>query len=49
MTETKFNNVVLRGRKIRSDANGLISLKDIQSAAGFRTSHFPAEWRRLLL
>jgi hypothetical protein len=42
----KFS-LVVRGRSIRVDANGLVSLTDIWSAAGFKVNQRPAQWWRL--
>jgi KilA-N domain len=39
--------VKIRGRKVRTDANGFVSLKDLQAAAGFTTNRTPAMWQRL--
>lgn len=44
MTPTEL---LLRGRKIRSDENGLICLNDIHSAAGFSKNLRPFDWREL--
>lgn len=38
---------VIRGRTIRVDANGLVCLNDIHTAAGFSVNQKPAQWRRL--
>lgn len=45
--ETTRNRLVVRGRSIRSDANGLVCLNDIWEAAGFRTNQRPRDWWRL--
>ena len=42
--ETEFS---LRGRKIRVDTEGFVSLNDIHRAAGFRTNNRPIDWQRL--
>jgi hypothetical protein len=39
--------IIVRGRVIRSDDNGLINLTDIWTAAGFSTNQKPGDWRRL--
>lgn len=39
--------LVLRGRAIRTDANGLICLDDIWTAAGFTKTRRPFDWLRL--
>lgn len=40
-------NLVIRGRTIRSDENGLICLNDIHQAAGFSKNQKPSDWMRL--
>ncbi len=37
----------LRGKKIRVDADGFVSLNDIHRAAGFRANNRPVDWQRL--
>ena len=37
----------MRGRTIRTDENGLVSLTDIWSAAGFKVNQRPFDWWRL--
>lgn len=39
--------LVIRGRAIRADENGLICLNDIWSAAGFTKHQRPFDWMRL--
>lgn len=46
MTDTA-NALVLRGRNIRFDENGLACLNDIHKAAGFTKNRQPAQWSRL--
>lgn len=40
-------NLVLRGRKIRVEQDGFVSLNDIHAAAGFSKNRRPADWQRL--
>jgi hypothetical protein len=39
--------LILRGRAIRADDNGMVCLNDIWSAAGFTKNQRPADWARL--
>lgn len=39
--------LILRGRKIRVDEDGFISLNDIHTAAGLRKNQKPHDWQRL--
>ena len=39
--------LVIRGRAIRADENGLICLNDVWSAAGYTKNRRPADWVRL--
>jgi hypothetical protein len=43
----KKHELSVRGRSIREDENGLVSLSDIWSAAGFKVNQKPAQWQRL--
>lgn len=43
----KPSELVIRGRKIRSDKNGFVCLNDIHSAAGFSKNQKPHDWMRL--
>jgi hypothetical protein len=47
MSDVAKNFLIIRGRKIRTDANGLVSLKDIHDAAGFSVNRTPTQWQRL--
>lgn len=48
MTEgPKIPPLAVRGRLIRVDENGLVSLTDVWSAAGFKVNQRPAQWWRL--
>jgi hypothetical protein len=47
MSDVAQNFLIIRGRKIRTDANGLVSLKDIHNAAGFSVNRTPTQWQRL--
>jgi hypothetical protein len=47
MTDDTVNALVLRGRNIRFDENGLVCLNDIWKVAGFRKNQQPGEWSRL--
>jgi hypothetical protein len=38
---------VIRGRKVRIDKNGLVSLNDLHKASGYSTNKTPTQWRRL--
>jgi hypothetical protein len=42
-----MTELVIRGRTIRSDDNGLICLTDIWEAAGFKVNQKPGQWQRL--
>lgn len=42
-----LGQVILRGRKIRVDDNGFVSLNDIHRAGGFSKNKRPAHWQRL--
>lgn len=46
MTEID-TNLILRGRKIRVDDDGFVSLNDIYSVSGLRKKRVPYEWQRL--
>lgn len=41
------NTMILRGRTIRVDDTGFVSLNDIHRAAGFSKNKRPAQWQRL--
>lgn len=41
------SELVLRGRKVRVDELGFVSLNDIHRAAGFKVNKRPAQWQRL--
>jgi len=47
--KSEANNLplVIRGRAIRADENGLICLNDIWSAAGYKKYRRPGDWQRL--
>lgn len=47
MTDDTANALVIRGRAVRFDENGLACLNDIWSAAGFTKNHRPGDWSRL--
>lgn len=47
MTDSDFGEVILRGRKIRVDDEGFVSLNDIHKAAGFSKNRRPIDWQRL--
>lgn len=47
MTETTDSQLVIRGRAIRVDENGLTCLNDIWTAAGFTKNQRPGDWARL--
>lgn len=47
MTGSDFGEVILRGRKIRVDDEGFVSLNDIHKAAGFSKNRRPIDWQRL--
>ena len=44
---SKKFDLIVRGKTIRVDENGLVSLTDIWSAAGYRVNQRPAQWWRL--
>lgn len=46
-SECNRHPLVIRGRVIRADRNGLICLNDIWSAAGFSKHRRPSDWLRL--
>lgn len=39
--------IMVRGRVVRTDANGLIRLNDIHNAAGLKTNRRPSDWQAL--
>ncbi|MCA3797220.1 MAG: KilA-N domain-containing protein [Burkholderia sp.] len=39
--------LILRGRKVRIDADGFVCLNDIQRAAGYSVNRRPVDWYRL--
>lgn len=41
------SELILRGRKIRVDENGFLSLNDIHESAGFSKNKRPYDWQRL--
>lgn len=47
MSEDVANDLVIRGRNVRFDENGLACLNDIWKAAGFTKNQLPGEWSRL--
>lgn len=47
MSDDTANALVLRGRNIRFDENGLACLNDIWKVAGFTKNQQPGEWSRL--
>lgn len=47
MTDDTANALVLRGRSIRFDENGLACLNDIWKAAGYSRNKMPYDWQRL--
>lgn len=47
MTDDTAKALVIRGRDIRFDENGLACLNDIWKAAGFTKNHRPFDWQRL--
>ena len=47
MTHDTANALVLRGRNIRFDENGLACLNDIWKAAGYTKNRRPYDWQRL--
>ena len=42
-----FDDLVLRGRKIRVNAEGFVSLTDIHRSGGFSVNKKPSQWQRL--
>ena len=46
ITDAVEDQFKLRGKKIRVDSNGFVSLTDIHRAAGFKTTKRPYEWQR---
>ena len=46
MTQS-LSEFMIRGRKVRVDVNGLVSLKDLHKASGYSTNKTPTQWRRL--
>lgn len=47
MKQDVAETVILRGRKIRVDDDGFVSLNDIHKAAGFSKNRRPFDWQRL--
>lgn len=47
MTNDDSNPLVVRGRKVRFDENGLACLNDIHRAAGFSKNQRPSDWSPL--
>lgn len=47
MTDDPTRDLVLRGRSVRFDENGLACLNDIWKAAGFSKNRKPSDWSRL--
>lgn len=47
MTANDAHALMLRGRKIRIDEDGFVSLNDIHTAAGFTKNKRPHDWQRL--
>lgn len=45
--EPNSTEVILRGKRIREDANGFVCLDDIWEAARARETRIPKKWRRL--
>lgn len=44
---TGTTELILRGRKVRIDTDGFVSLNDIQRAAGYSVNRRPVDWYRL--
>ena len=47
MTEKDAGEMIVRGRNIRVDDDGFVSLNDIYKAAGFSKNKRPFDWQRL--
>ena len=47
MMVKNIGDLILRGKKIRVDDEGFVSLNDIHKASGFSTNRRPIDWHRL--
>jgi hypothetical protein len=47
MVTEDSQSIVVRGRRVRTDINGMVSLKDLHAAAGFTVNRTPTQWQRL--
>ena len=47
MTDMNAGEIILRGKKVRVDDDGFVSLNDIHRLAGFRKHRRPIDWQRL--